>query len=288
MIVPVRMYDAPIANAARPNPVWQCRRPLLCYGATERNGGLAEAEQGLAECARLIRGGDGGLVRGAVGLHASFTVSDSAIRAAGELCSTLGAVLHAHLAEDHADVIDAQERGYGGPLERLLELQALPPGSILAHGVHLNEQQVGWAQERGCWLVQNPRSNRANRVGYPGALAASHRVALGTDGFPARMDEEVACLNAEAADHADLPDRVRARLGAGHTLCAERFGATATGLAPGALADLVVAAPDRVRHVVVGGRVAVRDGALTGTDLEQIRADARTQAAALWRRMEEI
>ncbi len=55
-------------------------RALLCYGATERNFGAAEARRGLAECRRVP---PSPLVRGLVGLHASFTVSDETIRAAG-------------------------------------------------------------------------------------------------------------------------------------------------------------------------------------------------------------
>ena len=40
-------------------------------------------------------------------------------------------MLQVHLAEDGADVRDARERGYEGPLQRLMALGALPPGSIL-------------------------------------------------------------------------------------------------------------------------------------------------------------
>src|ERR1019366_9798281 len=56
---------------------------LVCYGATERNGGASEARQGLAECRRFITSNRRPLVRGAIGLHAAFTVSDETIRAAG-------------------------------------------------------------------------------------------------------------------------------------------------------------------------------------------------------------
>jgi hypothetical protein len=169
-------------------------RALVCYGATERNGGRDEARRGLEECRRFIRSNTRPLVRGAVGLHASFTVSDDTIREAGDLCRELGAVLHVHLAEDKADVEDAKSRGYEGPLERLHTLGALVSGSILAHGVHLTEAQVRKAADWGCWIVQNPRSNRGNRVGYARALKVSARVALGTDGYPADMCAELRAL----------------------------------------------------------------------------------------------
>ena len=81
--------------------------------------------------------------------------------------------MHVHVAEDGADVEDARRRGYAGPLERLMALDALPPGSILAHGVHLSADQVRRAAAAGSWFVHNPRSNEGNRVGYAAALSAT-------------------------------------------------------------------------------------------------------------------
>lgn len=266
-------------------------RALLCYGATERNGGRREAERGLGECRRFLTASHGPTLVGAVALHASFTVSDDTVREAAALCRELGAIMHVHVDEDgthHADALDARARGYDGPLERLLALGALPPGSILAHGVGLDAGEVRRARDAGCFLVQNPRSNHGNRVGYPRALAHSDRVALGTDGWPARMDEEAAALHEHAAAHGDDMDAVARRVGAGRALAAERFGGAFERPHEGqeVVADLRVVEPDgRARHVLVGGRPVVVDGALPGVDLEEIRRDARAQAERLWARM---
>ena len=175
-------------------------RALLCYGATERNFGRQEARRGLAEC-RCVAASP--LVRGLVGLHASFTVSDQTAREAGALARELGAVVHVHIAEDQADVDDARRRGYPGPLERLLALDALPEGSILAHGVRLSRDEVRRAADAGCWFVHNPRSNEGNRVGYAASLAATGRVALGTDGWDADMAAEEAALSRLAGLNGD-------------------------------------------------------------------------------------
>jgi cytosine/adenosine deaminase-related metal-dependent hydrolase len=255
-------------------------RALLCYGATERNFGADEARRGLAECRRV---GATPLVRGLVGLHASFTVSDDTVRAAGALARELGTVLHVHVAEDAADVADARRRGAEGPLERLIGLEALVPGSILAHGVHLTPAEVALADAHACWLVQNPRSNEGNRVGYPAALRQARKVALGTDGWDADMAVEEAALERLARANGDPSPR--GRLAAGHALVAERFGTAPEPLAPGALGDVVVREGGRVRHVVVGGRVVVRDGRLVGADVEEIAATAQREAARLWLRM---
>lgn len=255
-------------------------RALLTFGATERNFGRAEAEAGLVECGNVE---ETSLVRRLVGLHASFTVSDDTIRAAGELCRTLGTVMHVHVAEAVDDVEDARVRGYAGSLERLIALDALPSGSILAHGVHLSAQEVREAERRGLWLVQNPRSNEGNRVGYPIHLQKSEKVALGCDGWNADMALEKAALVRFATAHGD--SKAADRLEAGQRLIAERFDFSAVGLAEGATGDVVVWENGKVGAVVVDGRLVVREGQLVGADAAVIEAEARSEASRLWDRM---
>ncbi|HEX7018624.1 MAG TPA: amidohydrolase family protein [Gemmatimonadaceae bacterium] len=255
-------------------------RAVLCFGATERNGGRDEARRGLEECGRFIRANRRKLVRGAIGLHASFTVSDDTIREAGDLCARLGAVLHVHLAEAPVDVEDAATRGYAGPLERLAALHGLPCGSILAHGVHLTEAQVKMADGLGCWIVQNPRSNAHNQVGYPGALASSTRVALGTDGFPSDMREETAALLTESGRQGESPDVALRRAEAGHALVSALFGNTSDSCTLGE--------DGRVDTLTIEDRQIVRDGKLETADLDEIRRRAAEAAPVLWRRMAAI
>jgi cytosine/adenosine deaminase-related metal-dependent hydrolase len=260
-------------------------RAALCFGATERNGGTAEANRGLNECRRFVKEGEGPLVRGLVALHASFTVSDETIRQAANACQSLGRPMHVHLAEDGADVVDAKERGYDGPLERLADLGALPRGSILAHGVHLDQAQVERTEKMGCWLVQNPRSNRGNEVGYPKHLAASQHVALGTDGYPSDLPAEIIALDSEAGQHGDDKTAVSKRAAAGRDLIGELFGITLDIERPGGRPDVVVVGGEGVRHVLVDGHVRVRDGRLVDHDIERIRSDAAEAADRLWERM---
>jgi cytosine/adenosine deaminase-related metal-dependent hydrolase len=255
-------------------------RALLCYGATERNFGAAEGRRGLAECRRVP---SSPLLRALVGLHASFTVSDDTIQAAGRLAQELGTVVHVHVAEDKADVADAIARGYPGPLERLERLGALPRGSILAHGVHLDAEQTRRSHERGCWLVHNPRSNEGNRVGYALNLGCSDRVALGCDGWDADMQVEDQALSRLAALHGDA--KAQGRLKNGHVLVAERFGSHPEPLQPGALGDVVVRQDGLIQHVIVAGRAVVAEGKLCTGDFAGITAQAQRQAGGLWQRM---
>lgn len=264
-------------------------RLAVGYGVTERNFGRDEAKRGLAECEWFLQHNTRSLVTGMVAIHASFTVSDDTLREAGELARRFGAPMHVHIAEDLADVVDARQRGYEGPLERLLTLGALPEGSIVAHGVHLSPQQVQLARQNGLWLVQNPRSNEGNKVGYASSLRASNRVALGTDGWPSHMEVEAAALRRLGPAHGDSEAVIEARLRAGHELGSELFRQRLGEITDSATADVVVGIPgERPRHVIVGGRRVVLNGRLVTADFEDITARAREAAAPLWRRMNEL
>lgn len=259
-------------------------RALLCYGATERNGGSDEAQRGLTECARFVASNRRPRVRGLVGLHASFTLSRESLREAGRIARALGVGVHVHVAEDRTDGEHARRDGAAGPLERLLEERALPSGSILAHGVHLDEAAVQTAEGRGLWLVQNPRSNEGNRVGYAAALAASAHVALGTDGWPSDMREEFVSLQRLAAVHERATPLavLEARLGAGSLVVEQHFGEHEVDHDQVEFEAPQAGTRPRAKRVVVGGRTVVEDGHLVGADLAQIECEAREQAARLW------
>jgi cytosine/adenosine deaminase-related metal-dependent hydrolase len=263
-------------------------RAVLCYGATERNFGRDEARRGLGECRRFIRDNSRPLVRGVVGLHASFTVSDETIREAGDLCRELDTVLHVHVAEDEVDGEDARRRGYDGPLERLHRLNALPPGSILAHGVHLGPDQVRLAKDLGLWFVQNPRSNRGNRVGYPAALSASPMVSLGTDGYPPDLLAERAALLEEARAHREDIAIAAHRAETGKRLIAERFGMSEPAGVDGDAADVCAFENGGARHVAVGGRLVVKNGELLTGNRQSILEEARRAAPIVWERMRKL
>jgi len=261
-------------------------RALISYGATERNGGLDEASRGLAECRRFIENNDRARVQGMVGLHASFTVSDDTIIEAARMCRDMGASMHVHVAEDLADMTDARNRGYQSPVHRLYRLGALRPGSILAHGVHLDSETVQKASDEGLWFVHNPRSNENNNVGYAHSLAASDKVALGTDGFPSDMAAECAAL-ARISEGQGVPvENAKKRMDAGSRLVAAHFGWEALPLDEGAVADLVIYAAGGVRHLLVEGTPVIEDTQLLTGDRAEIKQEAEAAAAELWSAME--
>jgi hypothetical protein len=154
----------------------------------------------------------------------------------------------------------------------------------------LDASEVRDATANHLWFVQNPRSNEANRVGYPVALAESGHVALGTDGFPSDMRAERDALGRLAAKYEPhTPEAaLDRRLEAGRALAAEEFGdlEMASDVVEWSAASAGVS--PRVLRATVAGHPVVRDGRLVHGDLDEIRAQAREAATALWARMESV
>ena len=198
-------------------------RALLALAVTERSGGREEAERGLVECRRFAICNTRPLVRAAVGLDFSQTVSDQTIREAAALCREMRLPLHVHAGEDPIEQEDAVKRGFRGPLDRLDRLGALGPGTLVAPASGLDQDEVRLARDRGTWLVQTPRAEDpgGSWAGSPAALSESPRVALGTDGQSGGVQEAAKVLAREA--HSLGEDRTAAlqRAQAGLTLLRE-------------------------------------------------------------------
>ena len=273
-------------------------RGALCYEVTDRNG-PEEAAAGIVETLRADRG----RLPVLVGLHASFTLEEQTLRAVAERSS---APLHVHVAEGKGDVEDARSRGYAGVLARLEHHGLLRRGSLLAHGVHLDDEEVARARARGCWFVHNPSSNRNNRVGYARPGRFGERVALGTDGIGSDMLGAFREAFLAAREHRHEVDLLGLWNG-GHRLASELLGVELGRLREGCRADLVALdhpsptpvhadnlvgqllfhfAASHVRHVWVDGRPVVRDRTLVGVDWADVSREAAVAARGLWERYE--
>ena len=188
-------------------------RALLCYGATERNFGRDEGRRGPRRMSpRRLLAAAARPRRAARELHGVRRHDPRCRRLAREL----GTVVHVHVAEDRPTSTTRARRGAAGPLERLLKLGALPPGSILAHGVHLTRRQFASRPTPAAGSFTTRAPTRATASAMPRALSAAKRVALGTDGWEADMAAEDAALKrlAEAngdrsASRAGLPPGAR-------------------------------------------------------------------------------
>lgn len=254
-------------------------RGVVAYGATARNFGEAEWRAGLAENLRFLKTNQRPLVRGLVGLHATFTLPDRALKEAAQVARDFGVGLHVHVAEDRIDA-DA--------IERLAGADALVPGSVFAHGVHATPAQVRKAVEAGVWFVHNPRSNALNRVGFADLDVAGSRVALGTDGVDGDMLAEARAAVLLASDRGKAVDAL-ARLRAGQRLVEQLFGGpqddstildypAATAVHPENIGSHLLFGHPTVAEVRVAGRPV-------SVDLATAAHRGQAQAQRLWEAM---
>ena len=289
-------------------------RSVLCYETSDRDG-PDRAQAGVLENRRfLAKVRDEGLplARGMVGAHASFTLSDDTLAACAEAAGDHGVGLHVHAAEDGADERDAVARCGIRVAARLERAGALDAHTLLAHGVHLDDDEIGLVRAAGSSIAHNARSNMNNSIGRARLCALGGRVSLGTDGIGADMFEEsrAAYFRLREDDGGTNGNWPLQRLAESGHLAGRAFDEPLLGaLEPGAPADLVVldyAAPTPVhdgsfaghwvfglsarvvRDVMVAGEWVVTDRRLTRVDQQQLAAVALGEAERLWRRLDEI
>ncbi|WP_338604088.1 8-oxoguanine deaminase [Saccharopolyspora sp. SCSIO 74807] len=231
-------------------------------------------------------------IRVAVGPCSPFTVSTELMRRSAELARSRGVRLHTHLAE----TVDEQRQclaEFGRtPAEHADELGWLGPDVWLAHTVHLADEAVARLAETGTGSAHCPSSNGRLGAGVAplrAMLDAGVHVGLGVDGVASNeaggLGEEMrqALLTARA-QHGPRALSVRealwtATLGGAHCLGRQQ---EIGSLTPGKLADVAVWELDdlghagiadpvaalvlgplpRLRLLVRGGRIVVRDGHL--------------------------
>lgn len=293
-------------------------RAVLCYEVTDR-GGTREREQGLDESLALlnwVRGLPGTqsqpaptLFRGMVGAHASFTLSDESLDYCAELMKVFDTGLHIHAAEDRWDVVDAQSRYKLGVVERLARHSALNSRTILAHGIHLSDDDIRIARSAGVWFAHNPRSNMNNQVGYAPVAKFGGRIVLGTDGIGADMFEEshFAFFKGRDARTRFGPESWLRVLANNQQLASEAFGCDLRKLDAGSVADLIVLdyqsptpltgdnlaghlvfgmSSSAVESVMVNGRFVIRDRRSALDD--GLYEEARRASEKLWAKLREI
>jgi len=289
-------------------------RSVLCYETSDRDGPEV-ARDGLAENARFLAATaarERPLARGMVGAHASFTLSDETLAACADLARTQRVGLHIHVAEDSADQRDAAARFGRRVVARLTDAEALDERSLLAHGVHLDADEIELVRAARATVVHNARSNMNNAVGRASLAALGDRVALGTDGIGADMFEEgrAAYFRRREEDLETGMTWPLDRLAEGTRVAGEAFDEPLLGhLVPGAPADVVILrypavtpvdastlaahwlfgiGAGTVRDVFVGGDPVVRDGRPVRVDPDALAAGTREGATRLWRRLETI
>ncbi len=163
-------------------------RGILAFEATERNS-KEEGERGLKENVRFLKKlqkTPHDLLYGMYSLHASFTLSDELIQKTREQADQLPAPLTIHTSEGLIDVYHNIEKYDKRTVERLFDLGILGSDVVLAHCVHVNQDELELIRGSGATVAHNPMSNMNNAVGVAPIKEMYELgipVCLGNDGF---------------------------------------------------------------------------------------------------------
>ena len=277
--------------------------PLIDGGEPDRSPKLREeAERSLEEIAAV--GGD--LVRPALAPHAIYTVSEPSLRWIAQTSAERELPVHIHLSETEDEVRRCLDAHGERPAAYLDRVGLLGPRTLIAHGVWLDDAELGLVAERGATVVTNPVANLKLAVGrvfdYRAARAAGVAVGLGTDGAGSNNSLDLlsdlktfALLQKnEARDPAAVTAAEAWEIATGAR--APLLGASAR-LAPGEPADFLLLRSDAtelslgdltaglvyggtgavVDTTVVAGRVLMREGVVEGADEVIANAVERAQ-----------
>ncbi|MDQ6606489.1 MAG: formimidoylglutamate deiminase [Actinomycetota bacterium] len=259
--------------------------------------------------ARVDRLRDGPRVRIGAAIHSVRAVDPASAAVVAKWAAAREAPLHAHVSEqpvENAACLDA----YGAnPAAVLARAGALSQRFTAVHATHVSEADLTLLGDAGtcCCLCPTTERDLADGIGPGRRLRdAGVRLALGSD-------SNASIEPFEEARAVELDERLATGVRGQHTASDLLQAATANGyqslgwpeggaIRAGALADLVVvrregvrlagvsahdalaalvfagAAAD-VRHVIVGGRFVVRDGAHVGLDVAGALADVLAKVA---------
>ncbi len=285
---------------------------VLCYEITDRNG-HDQARAGIDENLSFIEAHrDDTRIRGIVGLHASFTLTNETLADVAERRpARVGC--HIHAAEDPIDVVESRRAFGSGPIQRLEHFGLLDERCLLAHGIHLHADDYHAIAEHKAVLIHNPESNANNGVGRLDTVgAASHGclIGLGTDGMSSAVLRALRfafLIQRAARRDADTGFEVLPDLLFNNARVARRFldEPLLGELVPEAPADIIVVdaptptqlTPDNlfghlvygvsdapIRHTIARGQLLLKDHRHTTLDPEAIAGRAREVAPVLWKR----
>lgn len=271
-------------------------------------------DESLAMCRRFVETWrDHPLVTPAVGPHSPETTTPELLQQSAGLAAEYGVPLLTHIAETASGADEARAL-YGAPsMEALDRLGILRQHVVVAHCVHVTAEERAIMAAQGVGMAHCPTSNLKLASGVADVVAlleAGAGVSIGTDGQGSNNDQD---MFEEMRLAALLPKGIRldptamparkafelATIGGARVLgldqitgslevgkradiavlaldCAHNVPSF-TGLSPeNVYSQLVYTAKgDDVRHVLIDGRLVMRDRKLLTIDEAQVRLEAQ-------------
>jgi 5-methylthioadenosine/S-adenosylhomocysteine deaminase len=279
--------------------------------------GLRETTQrSLDESAALAKkwhGAANGRLRYAYAPRFVLSCTDELLREVGVQARARGLGIHTHASENLGEVALVQQRFGKSNIHVLDDFGLLGPHACIAHGIHISPDERALLATRGAHVCTCPSSNLKLASGIcpvPELIAAGVAMAIGADGAPCNNNLDglhelrlVALLHKPGRGPRTLPAPEVVRMatagGAGALGLGDSLGTLEVGRRGDVIAvdvqvlhTLPAASPWSqiayaaqscdVKHVVVDGRIVVRDRKLLTLDVEAVQAAARRAAARLF------
>lgn len=253
------------------------------------------------------------LVRGSLGVAASFCADDDLLRRVGRLKEELGVGAHFRMAESDEDLALTWDRHNTRVVNRFETFGLLGGASIGAHARAIDRAEAQRLARTRTLIALSPRLTHTleggSALGMEAVLLSQNLVGLGTGGSGTLWEELAASFTgvmtlARSGRMLD-PDNLMATflVGGPAELCTMVFGQPSGTLDVGAMADLVVhdfvpaqevgnftphllmqLSQTRVAWTIVNGRVVVREGQLLAAPLMQLEHQAAKAVEAVWTR----
>lgn len=291
-------------------------RSSLCYEVTDRDGEQA-TEQAIAENITFIDHAakdESDMLKGMLGLHASFTLSPKTLERCVEAMGSRGAGFHVHVAEGIADLYDSLAKYGKRVIERLHDAEILGEKTLAIHNIHINAAEMDILKHTNTMAVHNPESNMGNAVGTTPALQMLQKgilLGLGTDAYTQDMFESLKVANLIHKHHQCNPsigfmESVQMLFQNNAAICGRFFKKPLGIVAKGAYADLIVV--DYTPHTplnentiaghlvfglmgrcvdstIINGRFVMKERVMQTVDEPAVLAKAREQSADFWKRV---
>lgn len=253
-----------------------------------------------------------GRIRVMLGPHAPYTCSVEYLKKVIATAQNIGSEIHMHLSETAGEVSDCVKQHGVSPIKLMNSLGMFECGTLAAHCVHVDADDIKIMAAKNVRVAHNPQSNLKLASGIapvPAMLAAGITVGLGTDGTSSNnnLDMLEECRLA-AMLHKNMTGDPQI-IPAGQALAmATSEGAKALGfknlgkIEAGQKADIVLYDMDKPywhpRHdrislfvyaanacdadtVIIDGKVLMQNGELLYMDLEKIYDEADRRAHRL-------
>lgn len=286
-------------------------RAAFCYEVSDRDGDKKRLES-IDENERFIlraQADKTDMIKGMMGLHASFTVSDDTLKRCND--QRHGAGFHVHCAEGPADLQLCLDKYGKRIINRFYDNGVLGHNTLAVHCVHVNKAEMDLLRETDTMVVNNPESNMGNAVGCSPVIHMIREgllLGLGTDGYTNDILESYKVGNIiqkhNLCDPTVAWGEIPQMLFENNRIMAGRFFEKPLGiLKEGAYADVIITDYDPLTpmdgsncngHILFGmngrsvvttvcnGKVLMKDRKVLVVDEKALMQECRASAQKLW------